>query len=657
MYLSSDFDKSVRLCDDFYHHINGKWKQKNPIPAGHAHWDMFSILAMQTQEKIREIIQNICDEPSDDSESIQIRDYWLAAIDVNEIERLGISPVRKLLDFVDTNDVTTCLAFIMSHKCSSPLIMYDAPDSHNSKLTIAQLAQSGLGLPDCSYYTTPDKGKICRAYQSLIADTFTAMEMQYSYPNKSHSQDIAQSVYDLEVKIAQAHMNKIDRRDPYLTYNKMNIQHLQSAIRRITKDKKRTVDFSKLLKLFGTNEESTGEINVCHLEAVKKITCLLETVDTQVLANYFKWHIMLSFMEFDLPSTFSNLHFRFYGILLNGTPTQKPRNELAINNIDFVLGDAIGKKFVKAHFPEESKLSVLAIVHGVKNALLYRLTKLEWMSQDTKTHALQKLKNIDIKIGYPDKYINYTMLKIVPGKHFENKLSSNSFIFANMLQNINRTTDRNRWYMNPQTINAYYNPSLNEIVFPAAILTPPFFYHNGDPAINHGALGAIIGHELTHGFDNTGRKYDYMGNVVDWWTKDDLRNYQSRIAIMVQNAQGTKVLDTNINGELTCGENIADLGGLQLAFAALENNIGKNIDKFASSGYTVPQRFFISWAKTWAQNNKKEHQLQSLTTDPHAPAVFRVNSPLMNMKEFRQAFDVKPSDKMYKFDNNMVNLW
>jgi len=657
MYLSSDFDKSVRLCDDFYHHINGEWKKQNPIPPGYSHWDTFSILTMQTQEKIRNIIQNICDNPSNDAESIQIRNYWLAAIDVNEIERLGISPVRKLLHFVDTSDVTTCLAFTMSHRCSSPLIMYDAPDSHDSKLTIAQLAQSGLGLPDRSYYTDPDKQKICRAYQSLIADTFTTIETQYNYPNKSPSQDIAQAVYDLEVKIAKLHMNKIDRKDPYLTYNKMNIRHLQSAIGRIAKDKKRTVDFSKLLRLFGTNEESIGEINVCHLEAVKNITCLLETVDTQVLANYFKWHIMLSFMEFDLPAVFSKLYFSFYETLLNGIATPKKRHKLAMHNIDFVLGDAIGKKFVQAHFSEESKLSVLSIVHSVKNALLDRLKKLEWMSEETKKHAVKKLENINIKIGYPDKYIDYTKLKIVPGKHFDNQLSSNSFMFTNMLQKINRTTDRNRWYMSPQTINAYYNPSLNEIVFPAAILAPPFFYHNGDPAINHGAIGAIIGHELTHGFDNTGRKYDYMGNVVDWWTQADLQNYQSRIAIMVQNAQGTKVLDTHINGELTCGENIADLGGLQLAFAALENNIGKNTDKFASSGYTVPQRFFISWAKAWAQNNKKEHQLQSLTTDPHAPAVFRVNSPLMNMKEFRQAFDVKPSDKMYKLDKNMVNIW
>jgi len=429
---------------------------------------------MEAQEKIRDIIQNICDKSSDDAESIKIRDYWLAAMDANDIERLGISPVKKLLDFVDTNDVTTCLAFVMSHKCSSPLIMYDVPDSHNSKLTIAQLAQSGRGLPDCSYYTDADKEKIRRAYQSLIADTFTAMETQYNYSNKSHLPDIAQSVYDLEVKIAKVHMNKIDRKDPYLTYNKMNIQHLQSAIGRIVKDKKRSIDFSQLLKLFGTNETNIEEINVCDLEAVEKITCLLETVDTEVLANYFKWHIMLSFMEFDLPATFSNLYFRFYGTLSNGTPTQNPRHKLAVHNIEFVLGDAIGKKFVMAHFPEKSKLSVLAIVHGVKNALIYRLTKLEWMSQDTKKYALKKLENINIKIGYPDKYINYTILKIAPGKHFENQLYSNSFIFRNMLGKINCSTDQNRWYMTPQTINAYYNPSLNEIVFPAALLAPPF---------------------------------------------------------------------------------------------------------------------------------------------------------------------------------------
>jgi len=219
--------------------------------------------------------------------------------------------------------------------------MYDAPNSHDSKFTIAQLAQRGLGLPDCSYYTTPDKGKICWAFQSLITDTFTAMQIQYNYPNKSHSQDIAESVYDLEVKIAKAYINKIDRRDPYLTYNKMNIQHLQSVIGRIVKDKRRTIDFSKLLMLFGTNGVSLGEINVCHLEAVKKITCLLETVDTQVLANYFKWHIMLSFMEFDLPAIFSKLYFRFYETLLNGTTIPKPRVKLAMHNIESVLGDAI----------------------------------------------------------------------------------------------------------------------------------------------------------------------------------------------------------------------------------------------------------------------------------------------------------------------------
>jgi len=647
------FDESVRPCDDFYHHINGVWKQTHPIPTGYSHWDMFSIVSMETQDKVLKIIQN----SSGDAESIQIRDYWLAAMDEKKIETLGISPVKKLLDLVDTKDVTTCLAFMMSHRCSSPLILYDAPDSHDSKSTIAQLAQGGLGLPDCSYYTDGNKEKIRRAYQSLIADTFTAMEKQYNYPNKSPSQDIAQAVYDLEVKIAKLHMNKIDRIDPCLTYNKMNIRDLQSAIGTIAKDKKRTVDFSQLLKLFGTNEATIGDINVCHLDAVQHITCLLETAEIQVLANYFKWHIMLSFMEFDLPARFTKLYFDFYETVLNGTTTPKPRQRLAMHNIEFVLGDAIGKKFVKAHFPEESKLSVLAIVHGVKNALLYRLTKLEWMSEKTKTHALEKLNNINIKIGYPDQYIDYTSLKIDPAQHFENQLSSNSFMFANMLQKINSTTNRNTWYITPQTVNAYYNPSLNEIVLPAAILTPPFFYHNGDPAMNYGALGAIVGHELTHGFDNTGRKYDYMGNVVDWWTQDDLLNYQSRISIMVRNAQATKVLDTHIDGQLTCGENIADLGGLQLAFTALENITGENIDNFDSSRYTVRQRFFISWAKAWAQNNKKEHQLQSLTTDPHAPAVFRVNSPLTNMKEFREAFDLKESDKMYKSDENMVNLW
>jgi putative endopeptidase len=361
-------------------------------------------------------------------------------------------------------------------------------------------------------------------------------------------------------------------------------------------------------------------------------------------------------MEFDLPAKFSDLHFSLYGILLNGTPTRKQRSKLAMDNIEVVLGDAIGKKFVQTHFSEESKVSALEIVYSVKNALRYRLSTLEWMSQDTKKNALKKLERINVKIGYPDKDTDYTKLKIVSGKHFENQLNSNAFSFANMLGKLNCSTDAKRWYMTPQTINAYYNPSLNEIVFPAALLSPPFFYHNGDPAMNYGALGAIVGHELTHGFDNTGRKYDHVGNVVDWWTPEDLKNYQARVTTMVHNAQVTEILDTHINGKLTCGENIADLGGLKLAYIALQKHIGTTTDKFAGQ-WTIPQRFFISWAKAWAQNNKEQHQRQSLATDPHAPAVFRVNSPLSNMHEFHKAFNIKPTDKMYVPDEQLVNLW
>lgn len=458
-------------------------------------------------------------------------------------------------------------------------------------------------------------------------------------------------IYGIELDIAGSHMTKTEKRDPLATYNKMDVAALTELCNG-------SFDFATFLTAMGKESvDAVGDINVRNVKAVQKIAEVVSGLEATAMVHYLKWHTISKVASY-LPKAFVDEDFHFYQTVLSGTKELKPRWKRAMAMTETALGEALGKMYCNKYFDEDCKNRAFAIVESVRAALEERLKEVPWMTADaTREAALKKMKNFKIKIGYPDAWIDYSSMSVEDNVPFvQLVLASKQFHHLREMQEMNAPTDRTKWEMTPQTINAYYHPSLNEIVFPAAILQPPFFNKDADDAVNYGAMGAIVGHEMTHGFDDQGCKFNSEGNMVDWWTEEDKVEYEKRVAVMVQQANEFEVEGQKVQGKLTCGENIADLGGLRLSYRALLAT--PNFDNTALvGGFTPTQRFFLAWATGWRQNIGKERALQLLTLDPHGPNEMRTNSPLSNIREFHEAFGVKEGDPMYKKVGERVDIW
>lgn len=656
-------DASVSPSNDFYLYANQKWIQDNPIPSGYPNWNTFLHLHTLSQERLKDLLQDLKIDETSSEDSRKLAAFYKAAMDEDAIETAGIKPMQPLLDAchetaqaaTDKTKLATGLGNLLKKFGISAFFSVGAsPDNHDSNHSIAQVAQGGLGLPDRDYYFDDDKQDKREAYKQHIAKMLTLL----SDPTCTTTTPIpteecvekANQLYKLEEALAKSHMTKTDNRDPEATYNKMTIQDFATNV---CKDQ---FDVDAYLRA-ATDQKELGEINIRNLSALEGMAEILSTIQPELLEDYLRWRSVKACASY-MSKAFVMESFDFNERILSGTDEIKPRWKRAMAFTENALGEALGQVYCSKYFDESCKEKALFIVEQVRKALEERLKEVDWMKSDsTREQGLQKMNRFKVKIGYPDEWIDYSPFEIQSGDDFLSMIfASRQFDHMEEVKEMNAPTDKKKWFMTPQTINAYYHPSLNEIVFPAAILQAPMFDPKADMAVNFGAIGAVVGHEMTHGFDDKGRKFNFEGNMVDWWTKEDADEYEKRVEVMVEQANAYQVHGQSLKGKLTCGENIADLGGLRLALRALmaQPDFDMN-DKI--EGFDPIQRFFLGWANCWRQNITKERSLQLLTLDPHGPNPMRCNGPLSNMDEFHKAFGVNEDSPMYKAKDTRVDIW
>lgn len=658
----ANMDLSVSPADNFYQYASGTWMKENPIPPGYPSWNTFTALHVKSQEDLKDLLLALADKQDLTEDESKVKAYYAAAMDEAAIEAAAVAPMQPLLDLSEAakdacqNQDATAVATIVGKFASQFgvgrfLNIGASPDNKNSAQSICQISQGGLGLPDRDYYFDEDKQDKRDKYKVHVAKMLTLLVDPASLQPTDDATASAAAVFELELQLAEAHMTKTENRDPQATYNKMSVAEL-------TEKCKSAFDFEAyFLGATGKSVEELGEINVRNVAAMERMAQVVSTVEPKVLCDYLRWGAVKSCASY-MGKAFVDESFDFYETILMGTKEQKPRWKRAMAFTEAALGEALGQMYCAAYFDESSKGRALTIVENVRTALEGRLKEVDWMTSDsTREAALTKMSRFKVKIGYPDEWIDYTPLEIAEGEDFLGMvLKSRAFEHSREVKEMNAPTDTKKWFMTPQTVNAYYHPNLNEIVFPAAILRPPFFDKDADDAVNYGAMGAVVGHEMTHGFDDKGRKFNADGNMMDWWTEGDSKEYEARVEVMVDQANSFTVHGQAVQGKLTCGENIADLGGLRLAYRALKAQAGFETAPLID-GFTPTQRFFLAWAQAWRQNITMERSLQLITLDPHGPNEMRANGPLSNMEEFLQAFSVPEDAPMYRPVETRVDIW
>jgi putative endopeptidase len=644
-----DMDTTVSPAVDFFEYADGTWLKNTEIPAAFSGWGSFYVLRDNNLNKIKGILADLgtkADYPKGSSEQF-VGDFYYTGMDSANIEKQGFKPIEK--DLAEVNSITDLKGFYkelvyIQLGYSNPLFAFGSgADAKNSKQNIGQIEQSGLGLPDRDYYLKDDDNTktIRDKYVSLLKESFVLIGY-----DADKAANAANSILALETQLAKASMSRVDQRDPQKIYHKMTVKELVS----LSPD----FEWNDYFTLTGVPEP--GDINVAEPDFIKEISNIVKTTPVETLKEYLKWNIIRSAAPY-LSDAFVQANFEFYGKALNGTKEMQPRWKRVLGTIDGHIGMELGKLFVKQYFPPNAKQRALELVHNLMASLKVRIENLQWMSPETKQKASEKLAAFTVKIGYPDKWKDYTGLDINRESYFGNILNASIFETKKDLAKIGKPVDKTEWGMTPQTVNAYYNPQNNEIVFPAGILQPPFFDKDADDAINYGGIGAVIGHEMTHGFDDEGRQFDADGNMKDWWTAQDGEKFDQRADRIVNQFDNYTAVDTlHVNGHLTEGENIADLGGINVSFDAFKSTEefkgGKPID-----GFTPAQRFFLSFANIWKIKDRPERLKLRVKVDPHSPEHYRVIGPLSNTPAFWDAFNVKPGDPMRMMDDKLVNIW
>lgn len=645
----ANIDSTALPCEDFYQYAIGNWQKNNPVPETEGRWGSFNILDEANNIKLKAIIEEAsASKGKKGTPKQQVGDFYTAAFDSTNADKLGITPLKPLLQKVDEvkdlQSLVETMAFLKVKGSGSIFGYYVYIDAKNSSQNAFYLSQGGLGLPDRDYYfPTDDRGKnILAEYEKHIEATF-----KLAKENEEIAKANAKTVVSLESDLAKVSMTKVERRNPVATYNKMTVDELQKLTPVF--DWK---SFFASAQINGVNELVVGQ--------PKYFTTLNNIIKKYTIDQwkiYLRWHLLNDFSPY-LSSDFEKQNFAFYSTTLRGVKEMKPRWKRALENSNNFVGEQIGKLFVEKHFPEEQKKRVLGYIHNIGEVFKERVAKLEWMSDSTKTKALDKLSKFTYKIGYPDKWKDYSSIEIVKDNFVQNMMNVRAFEYAEMMGKLGKPVDKTEWGMTPQTINAYYNPTMNEIVFPAAILQPPFFNPDADDAVNYGGIGGVIGHEFSHGFDDQGSQFDGDGNLKNWWSDEDRKNFDHLTGKLVDQFNKFKVIDdTYVNGQLTLGENIADLAGITLSYYALLKSYEGKAEPKPIDGFTYKQRFFLGWAQVWASNVKDEEAVRLANVDPHSPTKYRVLGPLTNLVEFDEAFGCKHGDKMVAEDSLRVKIW
>jgi len=645
----TNLDTSVPPCENFFLYANGGWIKKNPIPASESRWGSFNELADQNNATLRSILEEVgaSREKVKGSNAQKVGDFYASGMDSLGIEKAGLTYLKPELESIDQiRDVKSMLetnARNLKKGTGTMFNLYVGQDDKKSDEYALNLNQGGLGLPDRDYYLKDDARSlnIRQEYVKHMQNVFVLLGQDAIV-----SQQSADKVMAMETRLAKASMTRVQMRDPYATYNKKTVTELSQLTPNITW----TALFSQL------GVPSIPAVIVGQPDFFKELNAMLTEVELNDWKTYLRWHLVRR-SAFALPHAFVKENFNFYSGTLGGAKQMQDRWKRVARVTDASLGEALGQLYVEKVFPPEAKQRLLNMIKNIQAAFGEHIQKVDWMSETTKKQALKKLDSFVSKIGYPDKWRDYQGLEVSPESYLKNVLRANEFDFAYNINKLGRPIDRGEWGMTPPTVNAYYNPSMNEIVFPAGILRPPFFNANADDAVNYGSIGAVIGHELTHGFDDQGRQYDAQGNLNDWWTPEDGDKFKQRAEVVEKQFSAYQPLDSVfVNGKLTLGENLADLGGLSIAYTAFQKSLaGKRPAKI--DGFTPEQRFFLAYAQVWRTSARDEFLRRQVLTDPHSPAEFRVNGPLSNMPEFFKAFGCKEGDKMVRPAKDRAKVW
>ncbi len=630
-------DSKVDPCGNFFRYACGGWIDANPIPPDESRWGLDQQLGDRNREKLRAILEKAASQPTPETQ--KIGDFYASCMDEAKIEALGMSPLKPDLDQIaalsDKSQLPALVAALHRQGMSALFSFGVGQDAKNAEAEIAIFDQDGMGLPDRDYYLKTDSESVAlrKDYLSHIARMLVlAGEDQHT---AEHGAD---AVLAIETSLAKGALDRVARRDPQKTYHKLARAELDSL----------TPRFAWTGYFAGVGAPPLDTVDVAETKFLQTVDSVVAGTSLDDLKTYLRWHLISDAAPW-LSKVFVDENFAFYGTRLTGEKENKPRWKRCVGAVDDALGEDLGRAYVAEAFPPEAKAMTQAMVDSIADAYQADLQSVDWMDPETKTKALKKLAEMRKKIGYPDHWRDYSRLNVLRGDMVGNAARTAEFELARELGKIGKPVDRGEWDMTPPTVNAYYDPQMNDINLPAGILQPPFFSANYDDAVNYGATaGGTVGHEMTHGFDDEGRQYDGKGNLVDWWTEKDVKRFDSRAQCVVDQYSGYVAIDKlHVNGKLTLGENVADLGGVRLGYIALMKMLAEK-PAGPIGGFTPAQRYFIAYAQSWCSATRPRAVKLQIETDPHAPAQFRVNGVVSDMPEFRAAFSCKPDAPMVR---------
>jgi len=645
--IVSSLDKSADPCVDFYQFACGGWTKSNPIPSDQAIWSRFGELAERNRTVLRGILEAAAKATKRSANEQKIGDYYATCVDEDSINKKGIAVLKPQFDRIqglkDKAGLPALLAHLHGEGIDGVFNFYSGADFKNAKVVIAQADQGGISLPDRDYYLKDDAKSVelRKEFSEHVANTFKLLG---DAPDKAAAE--AKAVMEIETALAKGSMDRVERREPEKIYHKLSQQDWQALAP--------SFSFTTYLADLGT--PAFGSLNVATPDFFKALDAELKSVSLDDMKTYLRWHLVRSQTQ-SLPKAFVDEDFNFYGKTLTGTKELQARWKRCVAATDGDLGEALGQVFVEKYYPPEAKERTLQMVNQLEAALRQDISELPWMSDVTKKQALVKLDAIRNKIGYPSKWRDYSALKIERGDALGNSLRANAFETHRQLNKIGTPLDKQEWQMTPPTVNAYYDPTENDINFPAGILQPPFYDFKADDALNFGGMGAVIGHELTHGFDDQGALFDPEGNLKNWWTPEDEKAFKERTQCIVDEYdQFVAVDDVHVRGKLTLGENTADNGGLRIAHMALMKSLadsGKQPEKI--DGFTPEQRFFLGWGQIWCQNQTEQMARLLAQNNEHSPGNYRANGVVQNMPEFQKAWGCKTAQPMVRA--NACHVW
>ena len=645
---SADLDPSIAACTDLNGFVNSKWLKANPVPGDQTTWGSFEILRERSLEVQHALVQQAAaSKAKAGSVEAKIGDIWKTGNDEAKIEAAGLAPLQPTLDKIGAlNDTAAITQYLRDSQAQGQGVLFSLfanADYKDSANVIAYVGQGGLGLPEKGYYFDDAQAKIRDAYVAYIAQVLTL-----SGVDAAQAAEQAKAVMAFETRLAKASMSRIEMRDPAKRYNPLSAADAD----------KLTPNFSWTALFDTLKVPAAQKFSLAQPGFFSEMDKMLADVPAATWQSYLRFHTIDDASPY-LSSQFEKANFEFYGKTLRGQQEMQPRWKRVLESVNTSIGEGLGQLYVDAVFPAESKEQMQHLVENLSVALKARLEKLEWMGEDTRKKALEKWASFTPKIGYPDKWRDWSGFETNADSYLGNMQAARAFNYRYMLNKIGKPVDKTEWGMTPQTVNAYYNATKNEIVFPAAILQAPFFDAKADPALNYGGIGAVIGHEMMHGYDDSGSQFAANGNFDNWWTDSDRKAFTGRTDQLVAQFDGYESLPgVNVKGKLTLGENIGDLGGLTVAYDALQMALKENPKaNVAVDGHSQDQRFFMNWATVWRRNFTDGELRVRLNTDPHAPANFRANGAPSNMPAFAQAFECKPGDAMVRADDKRVVIW